>query len=248
MASLCGWVGYLGDHGSTSAKTIKAYIKGLRSYHVDVGHSSVEMEIFASSMVKRIVDGIKRERGGEIFRERLPITKDVLLRILKTLDTNSSEGLNLHAAFCLAFAGFLRIGEFTYSATERDQHEFPRWNLTRGSVQFDNGGGSLSLKIPASKTDPFREGVTITIASTDDDGCPLASLQRLFITERRLKSAPLFDVNGSFNRDWVINRLRVSIQQVGLDGKYSGHSFRRGAATSARAAGLADDEIQLLGR
>ena len=33
-----------------------------------------------------------------------------------------------------------------------------------------------------------------------------------------------------------------------IEGHYLGHSFRRGAATSAREAGLTEDEIMLLGR
>ena len=35
---------------------------------------------------------------------------------------------------------------------------------------------------------------------------------------------------------------------LGIDGNYSGHSFRRGATTSARLTGLTQEEIQLLGR
>ena len=35
---------------------------------------------------------------------------------------------------------------------------------------------------------------------------------------------------------------------AGVFGRYTGHSFRRGAASSAAAAGYSDYEIQLLGR
>ena len=38
------------------------------------------------------------------------------------------------------------------------------------------------------------------------------------------------------------------IRILGYRGNYTGHSFRRGAATSARLAGLSDQVIQLLGR
>jgi hypothetical protein len=47
----------------------------------------------------------------------LPITRDLLLRILARLDTNTPEGATHHAAFCTAFAGFLRVGEFTWTST-----------------------------------------------------------------------------------------------------------------------------------
>ena len=43
--------------------------------------------------------------------------------------------------------------------------------------------------------------------------------------------------------------LKSRLALVGLDPSlYSGHSFRRGAASSAAAAGYSDYEIQLLGR
>ncbi|KAI0820425.1 hypothetical protein BC628DRAFT_1276145, partial [Trametes gibbosa] len=67
----------------------------------------------------------------------------------------------------------------------------------------------LILSLPASKTDPFRKGVSILVAAAPD----------------------------------------TRLTALGLDSsKYSGHSFRRGAATSAAAVGYADHEIQLLGR
>ena len=49
-------------------------------------------------------------------------------------------------------------------------------------------------------------------------------------------------------RDFVTCNLRASMKQLGLEGNYSGHSFRRGAATSAKEAGLSDVDIQMLGR
>ncbi|KAJ7878330.1 hypothetical protein B0H14DRAFT_3778456 [Mycena olivaceomarginata] len=46
-----------------------------------------------------------------------------------------------------------------------------------------------------------------------------------------------------------IRTLKARITAIGLDQSgYSGHSFRRGAATAAAIAGYADFEIQLLGR
>ena len=54
----------------------------------------------------------------------------------------------------------------------------------------------------------------------------------------------------SFDRNWVVTRLRDLVLEEGVPGRYSGYSFRRGpgAATWARQAGISDEDIQLLGR
>ena len=104
------------------------------------------------------------------------------------------------------------------------------------------------ITLPASKTDPFRQGVTLTIAATGDEACAVSALQRLFHDWPASLSAPLFQIGGSFTRQRLTETLRETLMTVGIHGHYTGHSFRRGAATSAREAGLSEDEIQLLGR
>ena len=141
-------------------------------------------------MLQRVVAGIRKFRGEAKLHEREPLTRDLLLRVLSLLDTSSQFGATVHASFCLAFAGFLRIGEFTYSQSDLNT-EFDRWHITRGSVTLHKDHMELSL--PSSKTDPFRRGVLLTIAAADDDACPVRSLRHLF--ERfptNSPSAPLF--------------------------------------------------------
>ena len=47
----------------------------------------------------------------------------------------------------------------------------------------------------------------------------------------------------------MLRRLTLSLEQAGFDAcGYSGHSVRRGAATSAAQSNLGSHEIQLLGR
>ncbi len=50
-------------------------------------------------------------------------------------------------------------------------------------------------------------------------------------------------------RDILVVHLRGALQAAGLDpGKFAGHSFRIGAATTAAARGLEDSLIRTLGR
>ena len=59
----------------------------------------------------------------------------------------------MYAAFYLTFAGFLRVGEFTYLAHDWEDVEFDKWFLTRRSVRFYDD--HIELTLPASKIDPF---------------------------------------------------------------------------------------------
>ena len=225
-------------------QTVKKYLTAVRSTHVDMGCEG--LDVFHSPQLQRMIAGMRRLRGEAGTKERHPITKDILLKLLPQLDQSTEEGMTMYSAFCLAFAGFLRTGEFTYSARDWEDEEFNKWFLTRRSVRLYDG--HLELTLPASKTDPFRQGVTLTIAATGDAACAVAALERLFHEWPASLSAPLFSINGSFTRERVTTMLRQTLTAVGIDGHYSGHSFRRGAATSARIAGLSEDDIQLLGR
>jgi integrase len=250
---ICNWVASLG--GRVKPATMKSYITGLRSLHVDMGLPTDG--IFDHPRLQRIIHGARRFHGEAGTRERLPITRDVLLKILQCLPrwrTDSAQA-NLYAAFCLAFAGFLRVGEFTWSNHTIDNPlEFARWHLTWRSVAIQ--ADRLLLTLPTSKTDPFRHGVTLTIAPSSDPACPLAAIQNLLslrMADRHAEFDPLQPLfarpnNKPFSREYVVGCLRLCLTHQGIPGHYSGHSFRRGAATSARLAGLSDHEIQLLGR
>ncbi len=151
----------------------------------------------------------------------------------------------LHASFCLAFAAFIRVGEFTW--TEADlKDDFQRWHITRRSVTLHDD--HLELTLSSSKTYPFRRGITLSIAAANDGGCPIRSLRNLFNRFPADASSPLFDIGKAFSRKFVTETLRDTLRRLSCQGHYSGHSFRRGAATWARHIGLSDDEIQLLGR
>ena len=136
-----------------------------------------DLSAFHSPDLERIIAGVRRLQGEAETQERRPITKDLLLQMLPYLSQRTRESVTLYAAFCLAFAAFLRIGEFTYFAKDRQTADFSKWFLTRRSVRlFDN---YLELTLPASKTDSFRRGITLTIADSGDDACPVQALRHL---------------------------------------------------------------------
>ena len=136
------------------------------------------------------------------------------------------------------------MGEFTY---DRGECDFNSWNLTRGSVSLSED--RLSLVHPASKTDLFCRGVTLTISAALDEACAIKSLRNLSEQFPKAHHHALFsNTSGNFSRNYLTRQLQAGLQMLGYEGNYTGHSFRRGAATSARLAGLSEEEIQLLGR
>lgn len=137
------------------------------------------------------------------------------------------------------------MGEFTWARGELNA-DFQNWYITRGSVLLSED--RLQLSLPASKTDPLGQGVTLTIAATGDNACAVAALKHLFSRFPAPSNSLLFDTGHGFSRQFVTDSLRKIPKELRFLGNYSGHSFRRGAATSAHKAGLSDAEIQLLGR
>ncbi|TMC15853.1 MAG: hypothetical protein E6J34_20850, partial [Chloroflexi bacterium] len=63
-------------------------------------------------------------------------------------------------------------------------------------------------------------------------------------------SDPLFSrLARPFNHTWVIDRLHCLLRDAKFDPtNFSGHSFRRGAASTALEAGLSVHDIMQLGR
>ena len=79
-----------------------------------------DLAVFHSSQLERVIAGLRRMRGEAGSLERRPITKDLLLQMLPYFSLRTREGVTLYAAFCLAFAAFLRVGEFTYTSHQWD--------------------------------------------------------------------------------------------------------------------------------
>jgi len=166
--------------------------------------------------------------------------------MVSALDRNTHDDINLLAAFTTAFAAFLRPSEFTWNAW--DYTSSPLSHLSRGSVKFTPAG--VLLHLPKSKTDQFRKGETIPIASSPDVACPVKALKSLFRNYPRPPNHPLFcRLAGPFNKQWVSNTIESTLLNAGIDPtNYSGHSFRRGAANSAVAAGISRHDIKEMGR
>src|SRR5579859_1363887 len=225
----------------TSAETTKSYVSHLRSYQIDNGYGT---DIFNDERIKCILRGAARKYGNRLKRERLEITSEILQAILVTL-RYMHDDINIYVAFCIAFAGFPRMGEITWSTWYNQSF---LQSLSRGSIQFVRDG--VILQLPASKTDPFRKGVSIPLSPSGDIACPVSALRSLVERYPRPAIAPLFSrLLGPFDRKWVLSKLRQALLFAGINpAGFSSHSFCRGAANSALKAGISREDIMKMGR
>jgi len=149
------------------------------------------------------------------------------------------------------------VGEFTYR--EADTHLgtlFYKWFITKASIKISDNSTYMESTLPASKTDPFRKGIKLTIAATLDEGCPVEAMKRFQERDtHRPATAPPFCVGQHtsnqrpFSCEYVVSKLQHLARIAGLSpGTWNGHSFRRGAATSAAQAEMSEAEIQILSR
>ena len=149
------------------AAHIKRTLGNLKSHQIDLGYGN---EIFENdSQIKRIMRGVQIVLGNSNTgrqAERAPITRDILIRLVQRCD-DSYNGIAIRAAMCIAFAGFLRTGEFTYEKWDTGSHIMM---VSRRSIQF--GKDSVTLTLPKSKTDVFGKGTPIPMPATGDAICP----------------------------------------------------------------------------
>ena len=212
-------------------QSIKVYLYGVRNLHLEHGFHD---PLANTLQLRRLLRGIKRLKGVPADT-RLPVTPSLLRSFHQLLLPTAYDHHMLWAAIMTAFFGFLRSSELLA--------------LQHSDVQRSTGGFRVAIKV--SKTDPFRHGATVMLtSSTDSILCPVAALDR-WLAASTFRHGPVF----RFHSGALLTRARLNAlirELVGRSGvpadRYSSHSFRIGAASTAAAAGIPDWKIQALGR
>lgn len=228
-------------------ETIKTYLAGVRFFYLKDGQCLMFKDFERLHCVLR---GVKKQQCN-IRSKRLPITFSILSQMCDCLNKGIfSPMLDLmFDCICkMAFFGFLRCGEFTTNFHK--QKDF----LTIQDVTFSEDESFYILRLNSSKTDPFRHGIDIKIIENSYLN-PVKTMKRYL--DRRLNlchtqdHAALFidDKGNPMSRQFFLFHVKQILCRLGFDEtRYSGHSFRIGAATSAAAVGIQDHLIQSLGR
>ena len=145
-------------------QSIKVYLYTVRNLHLEHGLPSPLDSCF---QLERLMRGIKRTYSYGP-NPRLPITPALLRSFASHLNLThyESDHCMIWAAMLLAFFGFLRSSELL--------------NLQANDVILQQD--CLNCTICTSKTDPFRKGTTITLATSGDATvCPVQALQQYIV-------------------------------------------------------------------
>ena len=190
-------------------------------------------------------------QSGNPTRTRLPITPSILEQLRRewNKDPSNKDHVMLWAACCVGFFGFLRSGEMT--APESGDFD-PGQHLTFDDIKVVNPTSptAVVIRIKQSKTDPFRQGVSIYLGKTESVLCPVTSLLS-YLVVRGTDGGPLFRFKDGrpLTRPLLVTALRKALSSAGFKPEsYAGHSFRIGAATTAAACGVPVEIIKSLGR
>ena len=199
--------------------------------------------------LKLLIDGFKRILAKPTVQKE-PITTDMLSKIVSKFgNCDKLMHIRMCAIFLISFAGFFRNEELI--------------NLRLCDVELSPS--HVKFFVSKSKTDQYREGSWVVIASTGNDTCPVAMLSKY------LSLAGLEDLNSddclfkpllfrksvnsyaikkgklSYNRCREI--LHFALHEIGQDPKKFGlHSLRSGGASAAAALGVPDRLIKKQGR
>ena len=198
-----------------------------------------------SWMLKTLIKGVKREKGGHVNR-KLPITIDILKQIAACLDLRNSQQLTFWAACLVSFFGMMRKSSL-FPSGQNSYLEI------RNSVVCSWG---LSIHAEYSKTIQFRDRKAFISLPWHQNKllCPARALLRALQVAGCYQDQDFifsFQEKGTLKRmtyAMFTSLLRTTLLRLGLPlHSYSGHSFRRGGATHAFKAGVAPEMIKSQG-
>ena len=232
-----------------SYPTIKVYMAAVRSAHVTFGHHGA-FKKQCTPRLDQLMRGIQKEKCKTCSpKVLLLITMGITAQIKSVLTKHPKNYQNtmIWAAYCTAFFGFLPVSEFIVPSPYKYDTDV---HLSLSDVTLDNTHSPelVQLHIKQSKTDTFRKGTYIHLGRTYKNVCPV-QVFLLYLAIRGKQPLFLLSDNTMLTRHYFASALKDTIGKLNIDTHtYNTHSFRIGADTSAKQAGVSDTHIKTLGR
>ena len=157
------------------------------------------------SQLSYIINAVRRRQSLLVkeSRNRESITFKVLYslcQLLKAGAFNSHTDEMLMCAFQMLFFGFLRCAEFTMP--DHSGHNI----VYIQDIVFSSNPNSFTLFLRGSKTDPFRQGVSILICS-NHVLCPVSSMLNFIARRLRQGTSPSSSLFQDYDNS-ILTRFR----------------------------------------
>lgn len=238
------------QQGGLSEKSLLRRVSALNSHHADIGVPLIDA---GDARLKRIITGANRWHGLTKRAQPLPITLPILRRLVSVIRKNPqayggpTDSLGLAAAYLVCFAGFFRAGDIVTNkfdpATDLRVEDF-----SSHPAQPDRA----IVHLRKSKNDQAGKGVDVVIATGPAEVCAIrAVIDYHNARQPAIRTTDAMFVFGgkALSKAVFVSYLRRALSDAGYVGHdFSGHSFRRGAATWAASIGMPATQIQTLGR
>lgn len=184
----------------------------------------------------------------------LPVTPSILVKISRTIDyVRDPLSCTLFCAFLFSFFLMARLANIVPKSSKSFDR---RRNITRGDVRVIPSGLLITFK--ATKTIQFGERkLNIPLVSIPGSPlCPVSAYARMLQLIPAPSCSPLFVIPGHTSNIYTpltssrfVSEFRQCLKTAGIaqHDYFSGHSFRRGAASWAFNNGVPGEIIQLYG-
>ena len=230
-----------------SFSSVRQYLNAVRLMHLEAGYPN---PLVNNWYITSIIKGLRRHKGDSTH-QKLPITTDILFRILSILDFKRPFDLTFWAVCLVGFFTFFRKSNLLIPAMDKfDQAR----HLCRSDVCLSSSGAVINVRW--SKTIQFKQKI-LQVPLPRIAGSPFCPCTALLLTLAHIpepnsptplfcypsKSGPIPITHGTF-----VAHLRQCLAKLGFNpSEYSGHSLRRGGVNFALQCGIPTEWIKLQG-
>ncbi|XP_021342874.1 uncharacterized protein LOC110443160 isoform X3 [Mizuhopecten yessoensis] len=230
-----------------SPATIATHVSAISYVHKILGLE----DMTHSFLIRKMLKGCQKMKG--VSDSRLPITKDILYKIVNALNFVVSDPqirLLLRTLFLLAFNAFMRLGELVCKSYSESDKVLQRSDVS--IAESDEQGPAVNMVLRHFKNNTDHQPISLHLVAKDGAllYCPVRAVKQ-YLSVFSHTDGPFFQMANGLPVTYVFvtQRLTEVISFVGLDPTlFKGHSFRIGAATEAAKMGYSESVIQRMGR
>lgn len=232
---------------SVRASTIKAYVAGIKAWHL---FHEEEYPRHVDEAVKTLLKATRMVEAQTLEREkkRPPVLVSDLVVLLEVLPSQGEKGLALLSAALVAFWGTARLGELL---SDNPKKVLPRWD----DLEWAPDGSHVKINLHNAKTAKPGEVQVLYLHRQSSLIDPVSTLEEWKAFRPRKPREEIFSV--SFNdqvrrlgKQDSINHLRSiwNARRPEKERLLNGHSFRIGGASLRWNLGASREEVKASGR